>query len=519
MKRPIPKGGESWMRWTSLLLTMCLVACFAGCGQKPRPASQTHAIAWREGDVDDALAEARESGKPVMLYWGAKWCPPCNQIKSTLFKDPAFIAETDHFIPVHLDGDSPGAQRWGERFGISGYPTVIVLRPDGSEVTRLSSGAADRLPAVLGATAGRTTSIEALFDKAGKDPSALSPDEWRLLAAFDWENDPKHFADHARAGRLLEGLSAAAPNAELKRRFALLALAVEAQKGPDGKYSLTPAQQARLAEVLPAILANTGEVITNRQELSDQIPDLVAALPDAALRAKLGASLTAALDQVYRDVSLPLPDRLTTVNADIILAKAGDAPLPPAVLAKVRERVAWVDRTATDAMVRQSVISDAAGLLHDAGDDAGAKRLLEAELKRSAFPYYYMLDLAGIAEDEKDGPAAIAWARKAYDASQGPATRVQWAIDYSKVVLRQAPGDTAAVETSAIAVIDELAKDQGGYYQRTRVKVARWGALIRAWSDAHGGGAVLRRLDTRMAAVCARQADAQGACLKWSQAA
>lgn len=396
---------------------------------------------------------------------------------------------------------------------------MIVLRPDGSEVTRLSNDAAEQLPAVLKATAGRTIPIEALLDKAQKDPSALSPDEWRLLASFDWQNDPKHFGDHARAGALLEQLSAAAPQAPLKRRFALLALASEAQRGADGKSSLSPAQQARLTEVLPAILANPAEVITNRQALSDEIPDLVASLPDTALRAKLGASLVKALDGVWRDASLPLPDRLGVVNADITLAKAGNAPLPPAVLAKVRARVAWVDAAATDAMVRQSVISDAAGLLHDAGDDAGAKRLLGAEIKRSASPYYYMLDLASIAEDEKDGPAAIAWARKAYEAAQGPATRVQWAIDYSQTVLRNAPTDKAAVEASADAVIDELGKNPGGYYQRTRIKVARWGGLIRAWSDAHDGGAVLGRLDARMAGVCATQAEAAATCLKWSQAA
>ena len=74
-------------------------------------------------------------------------------------------------------------------------------------------------------------------------------------------------------------------------------------------------------------------------------------------------------------------------------------------------RLARTYLAATDPMVRQSVISDAADLLHEAGDDAGAKRLLEAELKRSAAPYYYMLDLASLAEDENDGPAAIAWAK------------------------------------------------------------------------------------------------------------
>ena len=202
---------------------------------------------------------------------------------------------------------------------------MIVLRPDGSEVTRLSSGAAEQLPAVLRSTAGRTVPIEALFDKAQKDPSALSQDEWGLLAAFDWQNDPKHFGDQARAGTLLERLSAAAPDAALKRRFALLALVTEAHKGLDGKSVLTPSQQASLEEVLPAILASPAEVITNREALSDAIPDLVAALPDAALRAKLGESLVAALDGVYRDQSLPLPDRLATVNADITLAKASNA--------------------------------------------------------------------------------------------------------------------------------------------------------------------------------------------------
>lgn len=505
------------MRWTWILLAIGLSTTVAACHRTPSApqAAQAQAIAWREGDVADALTEAKESGKPVLLYWGAKWCPPCNQLKSTLFKDPAFIAETQQFVPVYLDGDTTGAQKWGERFGIRGYPTVIVLRADGSEITRLSTGS--RLPEVLRAAAGRTTSIDDLFAKAEKDPSSLSPDEWQILAAFDWQNDPRH--DHAKAAAVLDRLAGAAPEGAVKRRFTLLALSVGVQAGPDGKYALTPAQQTQIAQVVPAVLANPAEVTANRLELSYWLPSLVAALPDAGQRTAIGGSLIAALDKVYGDDSLPLPDRLGTVNADLTLDKAANGHVSKAVLTKVRDRAAWADGAAKDAMVRQSVISNAADLLHEAGDDTGAKKLLQAELKRSAEPYYYMLDLASLAEDEHDGPAAISWARKAYDTSEGQATRVQWAIEYAKTVVRQAPGDKAAVEASAQAVIDELAKNSGGYYQRTRIKVDALGDTLRDWSTAHNGAAVLARLDTAMAGVCAKQGDAAANCRTWAQGA
>ena len=86
-------------------------------------------IDWFAGDVDAAFAAAKAANKPVFLYWGAEWCPPCAQIKSTIFSKREFQERSRLFVPVYLDGDTPSAQKHGERFGVVGYPTMILFKP------------------------------------------------------------------------------------------------------------------------------------------------------------------------------------------------------------------------------------------------------------------------------------------------------------------------------------------------------------------------------------------------------
>ena len=96
-------------------------------------------VAWHNGDVDSAFAVARAAGTPVLLYWGADWCPPCSRLKATVFRRPEFVDRTRLFVAVSLDGDEPGAQRLGEQFDVFGYPTVIVLSSDREEITRIAT--------------------------------------------------------------------------------------------------------------------------------------------------------------------------------------------------------------------------------------------------------------------------------------------------------------------------------------------------------------------------------------------
>ena len=80
----------------------------------------------------------KASNKPVLLYWGAQWCPPCKQLKSAVFSRPDFIEKSKLFVAVYLDGDLPDAQKWGDVFRVTGYPTVVVLKPDRTEITRIA---------------------------------------------------------------------------------------------------------------------------------------------------------------------------------------------------------------------------------------------------------------------------------------------------------------------------------------------------------------------------------------------
>ena len=100
-------------------------AAKADVAASPAPRAAAHeaaetGIAWKQaandGEIDAAFAVAKSENKPVFVYWGAKWCPPCNQVKATLFNRQDFIERSRAFVPVYVDGDSPGAQKIGARF-------------------------------------------------------------------------------------------------------------------------------------------------------------------------------------------------------------------------------------------------------------------------------------------------------------------------------------------------------------------------------------------------------------------
>jgi protein disulfide-isomerase len=485
--------------------------------QAEKPADE---IAWRKGDVTAAFAEAADTGKLVLLYWGAEWCPPCHRLRAGLFKDPDFIARTRDFVPVYLDGDTEGAQRWGDHFEIQGYPTIILLTADQAEITRLSgSEEPDEIDGALRAAHENQVSAAELFQRARTAPEQLQPNEWTLLAAYGWDVDASSLVPAEERAALFQKLALAAPEPALRRRFAVLALADEADNDAP-EYA--PDRQTRIRSLLATLLANPDEVKRSRWPLmysGAAIIERAGGTPDE--RKALETGLIVALDRQFNDESLPLVDRVLLIRAELDihrLNEGSEAAPAQALLEKVQRRAAWADAKAETPAERQSAIYYAAGLLIRAGDYDSAERLLSAELERSATPYYYMPDLADIAEHRGDKAQAIEWYRKGYETSTGPATRVQWGLMYVDALIRLAPEDAAGIEEASSLIISELT-EADSYHQRTRVRFDDFAETLRDWSMlAEQNAGVLERLAERMHTVCApaqSQEAARAACLGW----
>jgi thioredoxin-related protein len=476
------------------------------------PGHAAGGIAWRRAasdvEVEAAFAQARAENKPVFVYWGAEWCPPCNQLKATLFNRVDFIERSRAFVPVYIDGDSPGAQKLGTRFKVRGYPTMLLFNTDGTELTRLP-GEVDAAQytqlLTLGMSAQRP--VKAVLADARQGGRGLTPNDWKLLAFYSWETDEQQLVPKAQVPALLKQLAAACPADQPATATRLLLKAVAAT---DAESAGPPDAPARVR--VSALLADARAARSHMDVLTNNAADITRALSAAGTpeRARLARAFDAALAALQSDMTLSRADRMTALYARVELARIdrdkddARAPVLPApLLADVREQAAHADREITDGYERQAVVTLAADLLEAAGLPAESDALLKANLAKSHSPYYLMSGLAANARKRGDTEGALRWSQEAFDKAEGPATRLQWGASYVAMLVDLAPRDEPRIEQAVGRLFAEAAAQPNAFYERSARSLQRVGSKLTAWNQRQSHAAVLKRLQSQLDGVCA----------------
>jgi thioredoxin-related protein len=443
-------------------------------------------IAWQvastDAQVDRAFALARQTGKPVFLYWGAVWCPPCNQVKATLFSRPDFVERSRSFIPVYVDGDKPGAQKVAARFKVTGYPTMVLFKPDGSEITRLPGEVdPERYLLTLSAGLGADVPVKQLA-KRGLEHQALTPDQWRLLAFYSWDTDDQQVFKTGELPARLSELAAAAPSSlgAVKDRLALKAIAARASEEKPADERTRAHDRARIEKLLsdPVAAHEQWDLLVFYAE-----PVVKYLAPRIEVRAELAARWDTALQKLLADGGLSRSDSMDALDARVDLWKAIDRSdkLRADRQQVVRAEVLRIVGQTKDRYERQAVVPAAGQVLASAGlfDDSDA--LLKSELPRAVAPYYHMLVLASNAKKRGDRDAALHWYEEAWRKSEGPATRLQWGAGYVRELVELAPTDVSRISAAAQLVIGSVEPKSETFFERNERSLQKMAAQLLKW--------------------------------------
>lgn len=102
--------------------------------------ADVHSLKWHE-DLDEGLAEARATGKPVFVDFTGVVCSNCRWVETNIFPDPQVAQRlSDDFVRVQQWTDigdqkaNANYQKYGK--GSLGVPMYVILKPDGTMIEK-----------------------------------------------------------------------------------------------------------------------------------------------------------------------------------------------------------------------------------------------------------------------------------------------------------------------------------------------------------------------------------------------
>lgn len=177
-------------------------------------------------------------------------------------------------------------------------------------------------------------------------------------------------------------------------------------------------------------------------------------------------------------------------------------------VADLRADLTGADEKETNSFARQSVVSQINYLYQSAKLYDDARTLLLAELDRSESPYYFMSSLSSIAEKQDKTEEALEWRRKAYETSQGAATRFQWGANYVRAIVRMTPDNHDLILSTSMNLFDDLQGEQEVFAGRNFRILRSLKKQLAEWQDDQLEDALTETFHARIQSMCEKQTPA-----------
>lgn len=131
-----PRSIRSLIEEAALALIVAALAVGAATPSAKTAAPTAPAAAgvfagWYEGAAGyrQALADQAETGKPILVYFHAPWCPYCRRVNESLLAMPAVVEAISGILAVQINGDGKSRDRkLMDEFGAKIYPSFFLRR-------------------------------------------------------------------------------------------------------------------------------------------------------------------------------------------------------------------------------------------------------------------------------------------------------------------------------------------------------------------------------------------------------
>lgn len=110
------------------------------CSRPETAASETATpgggVAFTESGFEEALAQARDQNRLLLVDVYTDWCGWCKKLDREVFGDARVAEAARELVAVRVNAEK-GGEKVADRFGVQGYPTVLFVDGSGKVVKRV----------------------------------------------------------------------------------------------------------------------------------------------------------------------------------------------------------------------------------------------------------------------------------------------------------------------------------------------------------------------------------------------